>query len=71
MTKLSPQQKKIVDHLEAEGSITQLEAWDFYRIRRLATRIFELKEKGYDLTSQRRQDCQGQRYVRYVLETAA
>ena len=48
MAKLT-QKAKILRHLQEIGEITPLQAFFDYSIMRLATRIFELKEDGYDI----------------------
>ena len=49
MEKLS-QCEKILRHLEDYGSITSLEAMNEYGIMRLASRVTDLKNKGYPIT---------------------
>jgi hypothetical protein len=48
MAKLT-QKQKILRHLQEIGAITPVQAFFDYSIMRLATRIFELKEDGYDI----------------------
>ena len=48
MAKLT-QKAKILRHLQEIGAITPVQAFFDYSIMRLATRIFELKEDGYDI----------------------
>jgi len=48
MAKLT-QKAKILRHLQEVGAITPVQAFFDYSIMRLATRIFELKEDGYDI----------------------
>ena len=43
------QKQKILRHLQEIGAITPVQAFFDYSIMRLATRIFELKEDGYDI----------------------
>ena len=43
------QKQKILRHLQEVGAITPVQAFFDYSIMRLATRIFELKEDGYDI----------------------
>lgn len=45
--------KLILKHLEDFGSITAAEAVDNYGCYRLAVRIADLKELGYEITSER------------------
>ena len=48
MAKLT-QKDKILRHLQDIGEITPVQAFFDYSIMRLATRIFELKEDGYNI----------------------
>lgn len=69
--KLSPQVRTVLAHLTKHKSLTQAEAGTVYRIRALPRRIADLKEAGYKIRSEHRQDATGQRYVRYFLEGLA
>lgn len=40
---------RILRHLKEYGSITDLEAYSEYGIRRLASRIHDLKKRGVDI----------------------
>lgn len=40
---------RILQYMEQHGSITSLEAFEDLRIVRLASRIHDLKEMGYDI----------------------
>ena len=64
----SPQCATILRHLKFHGGLTSMEAEGVYRIRRLASRVSELRSAGYVIKSIRKVDPTGQRYVRYVLE---
>jgi hypothetical protein len=66
--KLSPQVRTVLAHLTKHKSLTQAEAGTVYRIRALPRRIADLKEAGYKIRSEHKQDATGQRYVRYFLE---
>lgn len=44
--------ERILRHLEDYGSITSLEAMKEYGIMRLASRITDLKRRGYKVTSE-------------------
>lgn len=46
------QNERIIRHLKDYGSITSLEAINEYGILRLASRICDLKAKGYDIKSE-------------------
>ena len=41
----------ILKHLQTEGKITSFEAFEKYRITRLSGRIYDLKDKGYDIAT--------------------
>jgi len=43
------QKEKVLRHLQEVGALTPVQAFFDYSIMRLATRIFELKEDGYDI----------------------
>lgn len=64
--KLSRQAGLIVDHLYANSHITSWQAEGVYRIRRLASRISELKRMGYEIQAERARDATGQLYTRYA-----
>ena len=64
---LSPQCRKLVDHLRDKGSISGMEAWAVYRIRALPRRVADLKAVGYVFLTEWKRDPTGQRYVRYTL----
>lgn len=61
------QNETLLGHLQNVGSISFLEAWDLYRVRSLPRRIADLREKGWEIRSERRTDHLGQRYVRYSM----
>jgi len=67
------QRDAILAHLHSmDGSgqrrgLTQMEALGLYRVNRLASRIDELRQDGYDIHSIWRRDTTGKRYVRYFL----
>jgi Helix-turn-helix domain len=64
---LTPQAKKILGHLQEHGTITPLKAERVYGCRRLAARIFELKEAGYKVDRAIKFDEAGQSYGHYTL----
>lgn len=47
------QAERIIRHLNDYGSITSLEAMKEYGIMRLASRISDLKDDGYEIVSER------------------
>ena len=51
MKKLT-QKDRIIRHLNDKGSITALDAMKDYGIMRLASRISELKDEGYNIRSE-------------------
>ncbi len=66
------QNERIIRHMSEYGSITPLEALSEYGIMRLASRISDLRTRGYDI---RREMIEGRnrygeptRYARYTLE---
>ena len=46
------QSERVLDYMNTYGGITQLEALKELGVFRLASRISELKKKGYKITSQ-------------------
>ena len=66
--------KSKMDHLKAHltsgKSITQLEALGLYGLFRLAARIKELRDKGWDISTEIRNDPNGSSYAAYTLEDA-
>jgi hypothetical protein len=62
-----PQTQKVLQHLLAEGSITNCEAHTVLRARSVSRRITTLRRAGVVITKERRQDITGQRYTRYQL----
>ena len=45
------QNQKILNHLKEHKKITSYEAFEKYRITRLSARIHDLREQGYNITS--------------------
>lgn len=64
---LSPQANKVLEHLEATGTITNVEANAVLKVRSVSRRITELNDAGFDISKEHLRDSQGQRYVRYHL----
>lgn len=65
---MSPQCETVLNHLNARGSISGVEAAAIYRVRYLPRRIKDLKDfHGVKIRAERRADPTGQRYVRYYL----
>lgn len=46
------QNQKILNHLKEHKKITSYEAFEKYRITRLSARIHDLREQGYNITSE-------------------
>ncbi len=57
----------VADHLLRVGNISALEANGLYKCRSLSRRICDLKDEGWHIYSQHKNDATGQRYVRYAL----
>lgn len=71
MNRLSPQCRKIVQHLERVGHITQDSAITYYRIMALPRRIKDIEEAGIPISRERtKHPTTGQPYVRYYLTEA-
>jgi len=68
--KLTRQAAVVRDHLYANQHLTSWQAEGVYRIRRLASRISELKQAGYDIQKATMEDATGQRYTRYSFTRA-
>jgi len=54
-----------LEHLMTKRSITQVEAEAVYKIRRLAARVCELRDQGWNIESEIKRDAMGQKYARY------
>ncbi|MBS7457675.1 helix-turn-helix domain-containing protein [Coralloluteibacterium stylophorae] len=65
--KLSKQAVTVLQHLRREPHLTSWQAEGVYRIRRLASRIDELRALGYEVVKETKEDATGQRYTRYGL----
>ena len=63
---------KILDYMEQEGSITPLDALREFGCMRLASRITDLKHRGYviskEMETAKNRDGEPVRYARYRLE---
>lgn len=58
-------------HLNAGRSITPLEALGLYGVFRLAARIKELREQGWDILTEIKRDPNGKTYATYALDAEA
>jgi hypothetical protein len=68
---MTPQDRKVLDHLSSGKTLTQLEAFGVYGIFRLGARVWSLKQDGYKITSRRKVDANGKPYAEYALNTNA
>jgi hypothetical protein len=57
----------VLNHIILKGSISPLEADSLYRVKRLTSRIHDLKRYGVNLIAEMRQDATGKRYCRYFI----
>lgn len=68
---MAPMTARVLAFLRRYGSISNLEAHDRLQCRSVSRRICDLKELGYDITTERKRDKFGQPYVRYHLARAS
>ncbi|OQW34842.1 MAG: hypothetical protein A4E20_01310 [Nitrospira sp. SG-bin2] len=61
------QNRAVLNHIIMKGSISPLEADSLYRVKRLTSRIHELKKMGANIVGEFRKDNTGKRYVRYYI----
>ncbi len=66
-----PMTKAVLDLLKVKGSLTSIEAQGVLRCRALPKRISELKDLGWKIITELKNDTTGQRYARYHLEIKA
>lgn len=52
-TRTETQEKMVLRYLLQHGSITAVEAYNLCGTMRLASRVFNLKEEGYDIYTER------------------
>lgn len=66
------QKIRVLQHLEKYGSITSMDAFKEYGITRLAARIKDLRELGYDIITimieNKNRYNEDTRYAKYVLK---
>lgn len=55
----------IKDHLRSGRTISPLEALGLYGVFRLAARIKELRDQGWDIETENRRDPNGKKYAVY------
>lgn len=69
---MKPQCAQVLRHMATYGSITDLDAYTIYHIRRLASRIYDLKQLGYKIKKvmERGMNADGApvNYARYFIE---
>lgn len=65
--RLTPQARKVLAHLKAGKSITQLKAGKVYDVDRLADVIYKIKRAGYRIEQSLNRDEHGKRYAEYRL----
>ena len=63
------QNKRVLEYITNKGGITQLEAWKFCGVMRLASRISDLRRRGHafatdwiEVTNQFGEKCRVKRY---------
>jgi len=72
-SELTKQESRILDFLKLKNKINPLSSWRFCGVYRLSAVIFNLKEKGFDITTNRvaRKNKFGEKchFAEYKLET--
>lgn len=68
--RLKPQARKILSHLKQGRTISPLEAQTVYGVFRLAASIYEIRQAGYRINAQNKQDEAGHKYARYSMAAA-
>ena len=63
---MTPQSQQILNHLKQGNPITSMEALQQYRCMRLAARVKDLKDSGYNILS-RMVEQGGKRFAEYRL----
>jgi len=64
--RLTGQNRRILKHLQAGETITQIDALELFGCFRLASRINDLRRAGWNIQSTR---CTPHRYAKYYLPT--
>lgn len=62
------QNQKVLNHLKHEGAITSMMAFSKYSITRLAARVKELRDQGYEINSRMVYSGNSGKYAEYTLE---
>lgn len=68
---VTPQARKVLSHLKSRGSITPMEAIITYGITRLAARVHELRNAGFDVVTRMKRDHSMKPYAQYLLTKKA
>ena len=66
MANTDSHRRSVKSHLEIHGSITPMEALQYYGCYRLAARVCELRKQGLDIRTEKAGDDEGN-YAKYVL----
>lgn len=61
------QRSQVLYHLQANGRITSWEAITRFRVTRLASIIFDLRNEGYDISCENKTSVDGKKYGEYTL----
>ncbi|MGL5935052.1 MAG: helix-turn-helix domain-containing protein [Cetobacterium sp.] len=69
LSTISPtnQCRDVLNHIIMKGSISPLEADAIYRVKRLTSRVHDLKKMGVALVAELRKDITGKKYARYYI----
>ena len=61
------QVSQLINYLQNNETISQLEARHVFGVERLSSRMWDIKQQGFDIQAKRCTDCMGKRYTRYSL----
>ena len=61
------QVSQLVKYLQTNKTISQLEARHVFGVERLSSRMWDLKQKGFNIQAKRCADCTGKQYTRYSI----
>lgn len=59
----------VARHLRSRGEITPMQALVTYGIYRLAARIHDLRNEGWPIETEMKQDEAGHKYARYFIKS--
>ncbi|MGL5934578.1 MAG: helix-turn-helix domain-containing protein [Cetobacterium sp.] len=59
--------RDVLNHIIMKGSISPLEADSIYRVKRLTSRVHDLKKMGVAIVSDLRKDITNKKYARYYI----